>query len=119
MKKLILIVILLISFSVFAKTNKKEARVSFKKTKNSIIYHIEIDKPFEMNLEAPFKFYLQDENKKTIKKIKFKEFKKNNNTLEYISTNGEKNLKYWFIACKHIKGKIVACKTFTGKIQIK
>ncbi len=120
MKKIIVIFAVFLSFCAFGKSSKKEVRVSFEKTKKNVIYRIKIDKPFEMNLEAPFKFYLQDANKKIIKKVKFNEFKKNKNSvLEYVSNSGEKNLKYWFIACKHIKGKIVACKTFTGKLSIK
>ncbi|HOW50588.1 MAG TPA: hypothetical protein PLV42_00940 [bacterium] len=124
----LLLPLLLLSLTVTAAEEKKptadakptEAKVTFEKKADGVLYTIAIDPPFKMNRQAPFKFELRKSEQELIKKVELAEFKKDekNETYQYTSTTGEKRFHYWFIACKYKGDEVVACKTFTAKQDI-
>lgn len=94
-----------------------EATVSFEKKADGVHYAITILPPFKMNREAPFKFELRRDANDVIKKVALDEFTKEgkHETYRYRSVTNEKQLYYWFIACKYKDDEVVACKTFSAK----
>ncbi|HNT28883.1 MAG TPA: hypothetical protein PKH10_11995 [bacterium] len=100
------------------KTEKPaEATVSFEKKEGGVDYTIAIQPPFKMNREAPFKFELRRDANDTLKKVALDEFAKDgkSETYRYRSVMNEKQIYYWFIACKYKGEEVVACKTFSAK----
>lgn len=94
-----------------------EATVNFEKKEGGVDYTIAILPPFKMNREAPFKFELRRDANDTIKKLALDEFAKDpkSETYRYRSAMNEKQIYYWFIACKYKGEEVVACKTFSAK----
>ncbi len=119
MKSLFVAVSLLfvLTLSLYA---AESAKITAEKTKIGVEYQIALAPHFQMNLDAPFKFYLLDAKGKTIKKVALSEFTQKNERLYLYHSDGkEVSVKWWFVACIHEGGKITLCKTMSGKKAVK
>jgi len=102
------------------KGDSPEAQVVFERKNDGVHYTITINPPFKMNLKAPFKFELRKSDTEILRKVPITDFSKDPEREVYrlVSTAGEKQVRYWFIACKYKGDEIVACKTFSAQENI-
>jgi hypothetical protein len=97
-----------------------EALVNWTKKDGKTEYAISFNPEYKINVKAPFNFTLLDSEKKSLEKIEWSSFVKDNAGIyRYLSGKNEKYLKYWFVACKYQKDEVIACKTFSQTIEIK